>query len=243
MQPTYITTSLSHEHHPHCALSRDTFGEWFNTADVPFDEIKKHFVHGEPGEATVFHKVFLPHNCSYHRFTQNTLQRCVAGINSDRKQHIIFLGDSTTRGLVNGITRIASGSELYGPCQSSICGILEPRREVLPPSYESLYNINNAAFWNNTLQISFAYIMTFLRDCPCSIMNARQGSIYLGDFIRDLIKGNPGASLVLNTGAWDYDHFARNNKDTFFHRGARQMKQNVFLSKEVLRRLTRHSGK
>ena len=45
--------------------------------------------------------------------------------NSDQQAktiQIVFMGDSALRGIFCGITRLLSGSEIYGPCINTVCG-------------------------------------------------------------------------------------------------------------------------
>ena len=122
----------------HCRMYEDTFGEWVvNPTKEPHvnedkkKELLKHFVGGSPVEALWFHKVWVPTKCSYHRFTSKSAENCVYHMidnnhirnsSSNNSVNILFIGDSSVRGIVCGITRILSGSEVYGPCINPICG-------------------------------------------------------------------------------------------------------------------------
>lgn len=104
-----------------------------NASALPID-IDAHFLHPNgPGEALQFDDLWLPKHCSYLRFTNASLERCVdheisKGAQStmsgktDKRVHLVFLGDSALRGVVCGLSRILSGSEVFGPSHNSICG-------------------------------------------------------------------------------------------------------------------------
>lgn len=107
---------------------------------------------------------------------------------------IYFLGDSSLRGIVCGISRILSGSEIYGPCINPICGGLEKYPE--PVGYKKLGITFTADFFDRKLLFKFIYAKSFY------------------DFFRvdwvlsDILKNKPYA-IVFNTGIWDYDNIAR----------------------------------
>ena len=107
---------------------------------------------------------------------------------------VIFLGDSALRGIVCGISRILSGSEVYGPCINPICGGMEEFKE--PVGYKKMGITFTAEFFGGKLQLKFIYAKSFY------------------DFFRvdwvliDLVKNRPYA-IVFNTGIWDFDNIAR----------------------------------
>ena len=107
---------------------------------------------------------------------------------------VIFLGDSALRGIVCGMSRILSGSEIYGPCINPICGGMDEFKE--PVGYKKMGLTFTAEFFGGKLQFKFIYAKSFY------------------DFFRidwvlvDLIKTSPYA-IVFNTVIWDYDNIAR----------------------------------
>jgi hypothetical protein len=133
-----IVISKEHPTLRHCRLYGDTYGEWVNNptkytnnTGVKKNDVLKHFIGGPPAEALWFDKIWLPSKCSYHRFTSQSAEVCVKHMidknqirnsSSNNSVNIIFIGDSATRGIVCGISRILSGSEVYGPCINPICG-------------------------------------------------------------------------------------------------------------------------
>eukprot|EP01036_Dinobryon_divergens_P029035 gene29035-38081_t len=155
-----------------CERGKDNHGRWVSSKDVDVDELAKHILvdtikHGysferkqwisatlntsESREAyhplvTALHysQVWIPENCSYHRFSNASLYRSVqvlqeimhsAGKSSAQQAkpvQIVFMGDSALRGIFCGITRLLSGSEIYGPCINTVCGGLwNPARGAL----------------------------------------------------------------------------------------------------------------
>lgn len=126
-----------------------------------------------PGEALSFSQVWIPHNCSYHRFTNATAQRCAAHLQSqrhnvtDKPLHWIFVGDSGIRGLFCGLTRLLSGSELYGPCENSVCGGAH-----LPASFRELHRFFEVQFPPH-ITLTFVYFKTLnTRNADDVLMNA-----------------------------------------------------------------------
>ena len=184
---------------PLCEHGKDTYGKWVRMEDVktiPNHEeyINSHFLGGGPGEAANFSQIWIPDNCAVHRFTQNSTEAMVLATLKKMKQdtplRIIFLGDSATRGLYCGITRILSGSEHFGPCSNAVCGTTGTN----PVTHKHTHKLYDEPFGPN-LTLSYMYIKS------------------LSDrFTNWMVEGNIGKkpyALVLNTGAWDFDHVAR----------------------------------
>ena len=78
--------------------------------------IQQHFYGGlGAGEAVHYSNIWLPHNCSYHRFTSTSIHACskytlanmprhvIDPMAAAKKLHIYFYGDSALRGIINGI--------------------------------------------------------------------------------------------------------------------------------------------
>jgi hypothetical protein len=111
-----------------------------------------------------------------------------------KKLRIVFFGDSATRGIINGITRILSGSEIFGPCVSDICG----RPGSFPPS-EREHNQHKIYIYH---QLIITFIYTKSLTIPYTLQH-----------IESILKENKTYALILNTGAWDFDHVSRAYKN------------------------------
>ena len=111
-----------------------------------------------------------------------------------KKLRIVFFGDSATRGIINGITRILSGSEIFGPCVSDICG----RPGASPPS-EREHNQHKIYTYH---QLIITFIYTKSLTIPYTLQH-----------IESILKENKTYALILNTGAWDFDHVSRAYKN------------------------------
>ena len=136
---------------PQCGIGHDTFGLWRNSKSINQSQIlmnltNGHFIRirGDDNNNNIltalhYTQIWIPHNCSYHRFTNETIQRCVDIIKKKKKKkeedsvHIIFMGDSALRGIFCGLTRILSGSEIYGPCINTVCGGLPNGKDIERP--------------------------------------------------------------------------------------------------------------
>jgi hypothetical protein len=114
--------TTTHKYLPKCSIDQDTYGEWrsmsleqFRSNHTERVSIQQHFHGGGSGEAIHYSSIWLPHNCSYHRFTSSSIQACTkytldALVSSpstksnvpSKKLHIYFYGDSALRGIING---------------------------------------------------------------------------------------------------------------------------------------------
>lgn len=127
---------------PECDLYADNKGSWITTpdhspnkSDIRYLELVEHFIGDSgPGEALFFDQLWIPHSCSYHRFTNHSLHKCIKYLLKEKLEtgsmeshleqkeiKIVFLGDSSMRGIFCGISRVFAGSEVYGPCESDAC--------------------------------------------------------------------------------------------------------------------------
>lgn len=184
---------------PLCDRGMDTFGQWVKTADIESMPDygmfwNDHFLGGGAGEARNFSKVWIPNSCAVHRFTAKSVQAMVSSIRAKRNQteplRVIFLGDSGTRGVFCGITRILSGSEIVGPCENAVCGT----QGTMPMSHKKTHAQEDVNFGPD-LVFSFMYVK--------SLTDRYTNWMVEGNIIK-----KPYA-VVLNTGAWDFDHTAR----------------------------------
>ena len=127
---------------PKCGLYSDTYGGWVPTAAVSGNPAlqAQHFYgpgpsadsgseshsSGSAGWALQWDQVWLPKDCSYHRFTAETLRTCTqyniehrpkppnGGKEKESRSSVFevsLMGDSALRGITCGITRIAGGNE------------------------------------------------------------------------------------------------------------------------------------
>jgi hypothetical protein len=185
--------------YPPCPLYGDTVGKWIRTNQINTTEerveINRHFFLQEPGSALLFSEVWIPNNCSYHRFTNETVFQMVHQFTrkAERKQlHIGFIGDSATRGIFCGITRILSGSELFGPCDNVVCG----GASGLPITFPQGYQLFDVEFGKH-LKFSFIYIFR---------IEPRAATV-----MQTFLSTSKPSVMLLNTGAWDYENLARSH--------------------------------
>jgi len=184
---------------PHCELYGDTVGKWVRTNEIEnsqqHQQIESHFILGGAKEALNFSQIWLPENCAYHRFTNASIVPVVSRALHDKNRangryRIAIIGDSGSRGIFCGLTRILSGSELYGPCSNAVCGTAGS----LPATFKTANHIYDTDF-SPQLRISFEYIFGL--------------DNHHGDWALEfMIKAKPDV-LVFNTGAWDFDKIAR----------------------------------
>lgn len=197
---SFLLFSSSQNTFPHCKKYMDTFGQWMKISEVnnestKLEFIRNHFI-GNESETFEFSHVWVPENCSYHRFTNHSIIMAtkyqIFKTNLTRPLHISFVGDSALRGIVCGIFRILSGSEIEGPCVNSICG----GAGMLPLSAR---HTNGIRFNEVTpfFTISYAYTKTL--------------EMNHGDYaLENLIRIKPYA-IFFASGAWDFDKIARNH--------------------------------
>jgi hypothetical protein len=153
-----------------CDPNEDTFGNWVSITNLTMSEkvkLQRHFLFGGPGEALEFTKLWIPQECSYHRFTnQTSLHFSKLMIESNKAlfphgyMHLVVVGDSGTRNALCGICRIFSGSELYGPCANDICGY---NPSALPSTFNHTREDITAMF-NPYFKVSFFYDQYGLHD-------------------------------------------------------------------------------
>lgn len=184
---------------PLCDLYGDTFGTWTRTGQLFAEDLKEnvesHFVLGGPGEAMQFSQIWMPQDCSYHRFTNVSIIPIVSRALMNKKDRdgvfrIAVIGDSASRGVFCGLTRILSGSELHGPCSNAVCGT----PATLAVTHKNANHIYDTDFGPH-FRISFEYIFSFDNNH--------------GDWALEfMIKSKPDV-LIFNTGAWDFDKIAR----------------------------------
>lgn len=188
---------------PICGRTEINNGQWVNSS-APYevtwtqDQFLKRFVYGGPGEALNFTQVWIPQDCSYHRWNKDTLQTCAKNTQIRRNEseqeplRIALVGDSATRGVFNGLTRLLSGSEFYGPCHNKVCG---GPGFGLPITFRSNLHIYRIPFPPH-VELIFMYTKTL--QVVEEVMPA----------IKEVMKLKP-YMMVLNTGAWDFDHLSR----------------------------------
>jgi hypothetical protein len=187
-------------HLPLCGIDEDTYGRWENLNEYESNaslqhEVAAKFIHGGPGEALSFNRIWLPHNCSVHRFTNaslhSVLERIVHIQAMQPPYRIIVMADSALRGIMCGVMRILSGSEIYGPNENAICGT----EHSAPMSIRHhLHSLENVRFGRN-LEITFMCIKSLQVQ-----------------YTQWMLEGNINKApnvLLLNTAAWEFDDVAR----------------------------------
>lgn len=204
-----LQTSTSHK--APCLKYDDTFGEWINSSTVNKTsasklEYESHFYGGGSGEALQFTQVWVPSKCSYHRFTNHSLNKCIDytmknNFNISNQQvkdrlHVMIVGDSASRGIFCGIGRLFSGSEVYGPSINNVCG--GPGTAYGLPVSTSKYGVYVDVEFNANIQFTFVYVKTFYT----------RHFDWLLEYMVSIVK--PYA-VVMNTGAWDFDSIARSH--------------------------------
>jgi hypothetical protein len=186
---------------PLCDVDGDTYGRWeslhgYENNTALQHEVNAKFVFGGPGEALNFSQIWLPHNCSVHRFTRVSVQSVLEGMVLNKKvqprsrYRITVLSDSGMRGILCGVIRVLFGSEIYGPSEHMICG----SRHGPPMSVERLH-VPGSIHGGPNLEITFMYIKTLQK-----IHTQRMLGAYMN---------KAPDVLILNTGAWDFDGTAR----------------------------------
>jgi len=133
-----------------------------------------------------------------HRFTNASLHLAVEYMHrklnytDDKFIHWIIMGDSATRGIICGLTRIFSGSEILGPCINNVCG---NGAGVNPASVSSYGKYIDLDFTRH-FRLTFVYIQSF-------------DTRHLDWLLEFAITVMKPALFMFNTGAWDYDEIAR----------------------------------
>lgn len=186
---------------PLCEQGKDSFGRWVELQGMEHNstfqaELQEHYVWGGPGESLKFSRVWVPNDCAIHRFTNHTIHAVISHLQSKQNEtsplRIFFLGDSATRGVFCGLTRILAGSEFVGPCINRVCGGFG-----LPVSHKQTHHLVDVKV-DDQLELNFMYVRS-LTDKYTNWMV--EGSI-----------GKKPYAVIVNTGAWDFDHIARQHK-------------------------------
>lgn len=185
---------------PLCDINSINDGRWFDwnfplQPKVNLSDVLPRFFYSDINEALNFSQIWLPNNCSYHRFTNKTLNECLAFIQlrkpeAPKRFQIVFVGDSGTRSVYCGLTRLLTGSEFSGGCENDVCGYSHKG----PVSYRQVHQMNHVDF-TSSLRMTFIYFKSMLDPLAESTL-------------RNAISIKPNV-LVLNTGAWDFDSISR----------------------------------
>lgn len=170
-------------------------------------DISNSFHNHSVGEAAKFDMIWIPKDCSYRRFTNNTLLQAVNAIRQQRHYHnlstksdplhLVFFGDSALRGIFCAIFRVYAGSETLGPCMNSICGFSKTQREISIPRI----HIKRDVTIGENLLVSFYYVKTF------HFQYKR-----LDQLMEQVIKTDRPYAVVFNTGAWDYYDYSKQHR-------------------------------
>lgn len=187
---------------PRCRLYEDTYGRWLPSNQLN-SSLLSHFAHRDPGQATEFTNVWLPHNCYYYRFTNSTIitasQMLVQSINQSAPVNnvsinVLFMGDSALRGIYCAICRIYAGSERTGPIGNSVCGSPFNREISIPFIHRKL----DISFGSNLI-LSFMYVKSFYWK-------------KLDELLEYAITTIRPYAIVFNTGAWDFYEISKRSK-------------------------------
>mmetsp|Transcript_14405 Transcript_14405/g.13884 ORF Transcript_14405/g.13884 Transcript_14405/m.13884 type:complete len:392 (-) Transcript_14405:226-1401(-) len=218
-----------------CDKYGDTFGNWYKLGSTEYTKIianndsfvSSHFFNHEVGSALLFSKIWIPNNCSYQRFTMKTINTSVHLMlenlklrnegKSNETVELIFLGDSSLRGIFCGISRILSGSEIEGPNNNTVCGggtaYFRGHKEIKhPQSYPSFGLINHVDFGH--LRLSFIYVKTFHFK-------------HFDWLFENSINRRPYA-IIFNTGAWDFQDIYNNTPRSDVHNSPRSTWNNFY---------------
>lgn len=206
-----------------CKKYEDSNGYWLIKNLSHFDELLLNnyskYLYG-PIEnnyyAFNYSKIFIPYNCSYHRFNNNTLNQCANYLiqnnnqqyyyhhtyinnNNNKLLHLVFFGDSALRSIVCGLSRILSGNEKLGPLDNTICG---GPIHGLPISIRHLNKYKEFIYYNK-IKITFWYIKNILDENGFVMEQMKK-------IIND--ENNKPYAIIYNSGAWDFDKYARENE-------------------------------
>jgi hypothetical protein len=199
--------------YPPCPPYGDNIdGVWVETKNFTTTESQKelnrHFWLGPPGEALNFTRIWLPNGCSYHRFTKDTFFNLMKDITSSHKDiftegkvHITVFGDSGTRGIICGIVRMLSGSEVLGPCENRICGesLRAPGHSTHPASMDSHYNVLDLPLGDHFV-ITYVYVYG-----TYPFENRDWRPEFLPEYLkRDFSTTGIPYAVMYNTGIWDF---------------------------------------
>ena len=144
------------------------------------------------GEAANFTHLWLPHDCSYMRFTNESILKSVDYLLEKRNMSepsltIVFLGDSVTKAIVCGIARVLAGSEVYGEIANPVCGG-GPFGIVLAHKLTGWINLDFGR-----LRLTYLFQKSF---------HARLD--HLDWKLEWAITQMKPFAVILNTGAWDF---------------------------------------
>jgi hypothetical protein len=179
-----------------CVKQEDTYGRWIpvrgNESYTIFDQ---YFYPLGPGEALNFSQIWLPYNCSYHRFSNASIFSLVNyyiqhAQPTGNKVKLVFLGDSVTRGLYCSIARILAGSEVLGPLNNKACGGPDFGKHVDSNINYPFYDVE---YFGGRLVLSFCFLTSFL-----SVHDHFDWKLEW-----TVTKEKPFA-VIVNTGAWDF---------------------------------------
>ena len=196
--------------YPLCAQFHDYDGYWVDQKNASNSlrqqiEINRHFFMNDGGEALEFSQIWLPKACSYHRFTNVTFFRMIDSLLKNHSHlfpkqmvHLAFIGDSATRAIFCGITRILSGSELYGPCDNVVCGGATYGYPIYYKQFNQIYEVQ----FSPTFKMTFSYVYGL--DEAHKDANRVVHDVFANE-------SNPPYAVVLNSGAWDFDQLARSS--------------------------------
>jgi len=200
---------------PKCKQYEDTDGSWLYVKDINTSTLAlknfetKHFYHGGGGYAMKFDRVWVPKTCAYHRFTNETITKCLVhhhtnhedklrNTKSTKKPYkIAFYGESGLRGVVCGILRLILGNEMTGPCSPGICSRsmshtgMPYTEHVIPGLLDITFVYSKSWFILHEIDKDFVSMETNIRN----------------ELTSDLDKGRPDV-IVMASGIWDFYEIA-----------------------------------
>ncbi len=207
----YIALSASFDMHlPLCPPFHDNNGMWISNS-LGYLTLEKYcYKCSFSNQAINFDYLWLPQNCSYHRFSTDTIERASILLRNQecmkksslvehcksKPLQITFLGDSALRGIFCSIARIYIGNETHGPCQNLVCGVSMSQREITIPFIHRPITI---AMGPN-LNLTFYYVK--------SLKWKR-----LDELLEYVISVQRPNAIVFSTGAWDFYNLCKKHRN------------------------------
>jgi hypothetical protein len=212
---------------PKCKLYEDTHGSWEavpTTEEARKEFDARHFFHGGGGYAYWFDKIWVPSTCSYHRFTNETLYKCIDYQLESRRSRIAREKNETAAAGKKKSPR-RSKEEIYhdttfelnlmgdSALRGITCGITRivegneyegPCDNVVcggtghlhPLSAGNAFGHPFSIDYSPLLKVTFTYVTTFFYQ-------------HFDWLLEWEVSANKPNVLIMNTGAWDFDSIAR----------------------------------
>ena len=167
-------------------------------------ELYRHYALLGPGKALHWDYVWLPDNCSYHRFTSRTvnhfldkLRHSSKGSNFPREDvEIVVIGDSGIRGILCGLGRLLNGSEIYGPNDNLICG----GSTGTPISMDNVSDFYSVQLTPH-FKMTFRYIFGLNKN-----VNNSFDEFFMPNLLYEYVRDHRPYAFFLCTGIWDFEY-------------------------------------